>query len=170
MKSVRIFLICVSVFLAVIAVNHFRLNTYAKEAMQFRDVSALAYYRYGVAPNAIVLDIWAAEGGSSAAGTIGGLVEFAEALADRSFETVVLAYRGRARFILDGDDFRRIGCEAGWQNPVYTIRTLPEKLRRPDGRRAYSTWSGGIIGALSAQMDDVNSFAQDWYLREELRR
>lgn len=149
---------------AVIGINHFRVNTHAAEAMRNRDVSALAYYRYGVLPSSIVLDLREVGPESSAARTIGGLIDFAENLSEREFDEVVLAWRGEARFILGGDDFREMGRTASYQNPVYTVRTLPEKLRRPDGSRAFSVWTGGMIGVLGAQMDDVNDFAGQWYL------
>ena len=117
-----------------------------------------------------MFDIRDIGGGNSAASTIGGLIVFAEALSDRSFREVVLAWRGEPRFILSGDDFRQMGREASYENPVYTIRTLPEKLYLPDGRRAFSRWTGGVIGVLGAQMDDVNNFARQWYIADAVRR
>lgn len=153
-----------------VALTFVRLQSPAMEAMKYRDATVLSYYRYGFVPDSIVFDIWAVDGGNSAAGTIGGLIEFADALSDREFREVVLAYRGQARFILEGRHFKTIGREAAYQNPVYTVRTLPEKLRTPDGRRAYGSWTGGMLGVLSQQMDDVNAFARDWYIRDELMR
>lgn len=155
---------------ATIGINYFRLNTHAAEAMKFRDVEVLAYYRYGVIPDSIVLDIRDVGPTNSAAATIGGLIKFADALSEREFREVVLAWRGEPRFILGGDDFREMGREAAFQNPVYTIRTLPEKLRRPDGRPAYSNWTGGMLGVLGAQMDDVNDFARQWYMQDAIER
>lgn len=155
---------------ATVGLNHVRLNIHATEAMRFRDVEVLAYYRYGILPDSIVLDVRGVGLENSAAATIGGLVEFADALSDRKFREVVLAWRGAARFILGGDDFQQMGREAGFQNPVYTIRTLPEKLRHPDGSRAFSEWTGGMIGVLGAQMDDVNDFARQWYIQDAIDR
>ena len=152
-----------------VGLSHFRLNTYAKEAMKFRDVTVLSYYRYGVMPGSIVLDIRDVDIENSAAATIGGLIEFAESLSDRKFDEVVLAWRGEARFILDGDDFKTMGLEASFQNPVYTVRTLPEKLKRPNGLPAYERWNGGMLGVLGAQMDDVNAFAREWYMTDAIR-
>lgn len=160
----------VGAFVAAVGLNHFRLNTHATEAMEFRDVEVLAYYRYGIMPDSIVLDVRNVGLGNSAAATIGGLIDFADALSDREFREVVLAWRGEARFILDGDDFQQMGREADYQNPVYTIRTLPEKLHRPDGSRAFSEWTGGMIGVLGAQMDDVNDFTRQWYIRDAINR
>lgn len=159
-----------SVVIVIVGVNHFRLNSLAAEAMKFRDVEVLAYYRYGVLPNSVVLDIREVDLENSAAATIGGLIEFADALSERDFREVVLAWRGEPRFILGGRDFQEMGREAPYQNPVYTIRTLPEKLRRPDGSRAFSVWTGGMIGVLGAQMDDVNEFARQWYMLDAISR
>ena len=158
------------VVVAIVGINHFRLNSYAAEAMKFRDVEVLAYYRYGVLPDSIVLDIRDVGLENSAAATIGGVIEFADALSEREFREVVLAWRGEPRFILGGRDFQEMGREAAYQNPVYTIRTLPEKLRAPDGSRAFSVWTGGMIGVLGAQMDDVNEFARQWYMQDALAR
>lgn len=134
--------------------------------MDYRAADVLAYYRFGIHPTAIVFEIRGVETGNSAAATIGGLIEFAELLSERDFDKIILAWRGNARFVLDGDDFQSMGGRASYQNPVYTIRTLPEKLRRPDGHRAYSSWSGGVIGVLGNQMDDVNDFAREWYIED----
>lgn len=139
-------------------------------AMNNRDLEVLAYYRYGVIPDSIVLDIRSVGLENSAAATIGGLIKFADELSDREFREVVLAWRGEARFILNGEDFLQMGKEAGYQNPIYTIRTLPEKLTRPDGSEAFPTWRGGMLGVLGEQMDDVNKFAREWYLNEAIRR
>jgi hypothetical protein len=153
---------------AIGAVNHFRLNTHANEAMEYREADVLAYYRFGFLPTTIVFDIRGVETGNSAAATIGGLIEFADSLSERRFDKVILAWRGKSRFILDGDDFQSMGRSASYQNPVYTVRTLPEKLRRPDGTLAFSTWSGGAIGVLGQQMEDVNRFAREWYVNDAL--
>jgi hypothetical protein len=51
--------------------------------------------------------------------------EAAEALKDQKFKAVVLAYRGRARFLLEGEHFREIGQERAWQYPIYRVRILP---------------------------------------------
>lgn len=155
-----------AVGVAVLAgVNFVRVHSAASEALKYTDeISVASYYRFGVVPDAIVFDLWKVEWNASNALILGRFFAFAEEMKDREFREVRLAYRGETKFILDGDDFREIGRENAWQNPVYTIRTLPEKLRTPDGRRAYSTWTGGMIGVLGAQMDDVNKMAQDWYL------
>ena len=68
----------------------------------------------------------------------------------------------------DGDEFLKIGQEYSYQNPVYSVRTFPEKLRVPSGEPAYSSWTGGLLGVVGAQMDDVNEMARAWYISDLL--
>jgi hypothetical protein len=92
-----------------------------------------------------------------------GLFQSAEALKDREFGKVTLARGGKAVFVMSGEDFSELGDEfAAGQNPVYLLRTLPEKLMLPDGRPAFGTWTGGWLGVLNRQMDDLNEFGPAW--------
>lgn len=150
--------------IVLLGINHFRVNTAAQEASRSADV--LAYYRFGAQPNVIVFDLRDIDRNASSALIMGNLLRFAAEMKDRQFDAVHLAWRGRTKFILPGAHFRTIGREFAFQNPVYTIRTLPEHLLRPDGRRAFGTWSGGMLGVLGAQMDDVNRFAAEWFIND----
>lgn len=81
----------------------------------------------------------------------------------RRFERVVVARDGSPVFLLEGDDFARIGAQrVSGENPVYMIRTLPSKLHHPDGRAAYGEWSGGFLGVLVREMEDGNAAARRW--------
>ncbi len=65
--------------------------------------------------------------------------------------------------MMTGDDFRRLGESfAAGENPVYLIRTWPEKLHHPDGTAAFGTWEGGIFGVLTRQMQDANAAGKQW--------
>ena len=60
--------------------------------------------------------------------------------------------------------------EFGTQNPVYTLRTLPENIRNLDGTHPYGTWTGGWLGVTSRQMEDLKQFSNDWFLTEYKRK
>jgi hypothetical protein len=63
---------------------------------------------------------------------------------ERAFEEVLIARNGDAVFVIGGRDFDEIGRAFGaGENPLYLRRTLPAKLRRPDGSRAGRTRSTG---------------------------
>lgn len=94
-----------------------------------------------------------------------GLFQAAEAFdeLERSFERVLLARSGQTVFMLSGDDFQSIGrLYAAGENPVYLLRTLPEKLYSSDGEAAYPTWEGGWLGVAAEQLNDVNDAASVW--------
>ncbi|MGE0489769.1 MAG: hypothetical protein AB7S38_11230 [Vulcanimicrobiota bacterium] len=81
------------------------------------------------------------------------------------YQEVVLEYRKGACFKLSGQDFYQLGkdFEAG-ENPVYLIRTLPEKLKTPTGKPAYEKWEGGWLGVSTRQMEDFNDFHKKWWI------
>lgn len=155
---------------AAAALSFARVHMPASNAVLPYDVNVVAYYRYGVVPDAIVFDIWSIEDRASPASVLGGFLTFAEMMKRRKFREVVLAYRGEARFVLDGKDFADIGRSYAWQSPLHLVSTLPERLRTPEGLPVYPKWSGASVSVLNEQMTDVNSFAGSWYLDDEVRR
>jgi hypothetical protein len=126
--------------------------------------SMRARWQYYVAPSTLVLDLTRADA-VSAADLLRGTFWAAETLyhAGRHFDRVVLARRGTAVFLMNGEDFEALGTRvAVGENPVYLMRTFPERLRRPDGSAAFGTWTGGWLGVLGKQMEDVNEAAREW--------
>lgn len=96
-----------------------------------------------------------------------GLFQVAGAMQsrNRAFESVQLAHSSEVVFTLSGDDFEAIGRQyTGSENTMYMLRTLPEKLRTPDGAQAFGSWQGGALGVLTKQMEDVNTAARRWAL------
>lgn len=129
-----------------------------------RGVTMVAYHRWLVDPSTVVIDLWSIDGTVSMADVDRNLFEAAEALKARSFSKVVLAYKGNGRFLLDGTQFKTIGEERSFQNPMYTVRTLTEHITNTDGTRAFETWEGGLLGVLTAQMKDHSQLHWRWYL------
>lgn len=153
----------------VVGLNWVRVAAPAQESVKYRSgISAIGYYRYGIVPGTIVYDLRGVEGEASAASVLGGFFEFAGAMKDRDFDEVLLAWRGDVRFRLPGDDFKEIGTSVAWENPVYLVRTFPERLKTPEGAPAFDVWTGGALGVLNAQMDDVNRLAETWFMRDAI--
>jgi hypothetical protein len=94
------------------------------------------------------------------------LLQFAAAVKEREFKRVVLAHRGVPKFQLEGAYFHQLGEEYSVQNPVFTMRTFPEHLLRPDGTRAFEQWSGGWLGVLNEQLEDFGEFHKQWYMND----
>ena len=90
----------------------------------------------------------------------------ADSFKDREFESVNLCFRKETRFVLSGLDFLVIGKEFETQNPMYTLRTFPEKLKLIDGSTAYEERRGGLLYVANAQMSDFGDMTDKWYMGE----
>lgn len=132
-------------------------------------VSIWGYHQYAVLPGILVLDLRSFGDEAALLDVMRSVLHGAEALKEKRFERVVLSYKGTPKFQLKGEYFRTLGQEFVSQNPVYTLRTFPENVYKLDGEQAYGTWTGGMLGVLSKQMEDLNRFGHDWYLDDEIK-
>lgn len=141
----------------------------ANRALSGEDNAAVLVYRHWlVSPSAIVFDVRSVEPNHSMAGMDRMLFKTAEALKDQSFDRVILAHRGTGKFVLPGDYFKVIGESYEYQNPVYTMRTMQERLQNLDGSPAFETWTGGWLGVLGKQLEDHNQFHMRWWVEGEI--
>jgi len=122
------------------------------------------HYGPGLDSSVLVYDLQIVSATNSMADVFRVFLQFAEKMQKKSFSEVRLCYRGEHKFTLGGYDFRTLGHEYETQNPAYTMRTFPEKLKTPSGGRAYAEWSGGLLGVLGKQLEDFNDFHKKWYV------
>ena len=115
----------------------------------------------------LILDVQDVAGHNSRLDVFRIFLKLASNLKDETFKDIVFAYKGTPRFVLSGSDFKTIGVTYDFENPVYTIRTFAEKLKRPDGSRAFPAWEGGWLGVMAKQSEDFNEFHSQWYLNDE---
>jgi len=138
-------------------------------ALEDENGAKISVYRNDfISTSEIVFDIVDVDYAESPLGMTRKLLKAADALKEHNFERVFLAHRGEKKFYLDGYYFQRLGRERSWQNPIYTIRTLPENVMRLDGSPAYGSWTGGWIGVMGRQLEDANQFHRDWWLSDEI--
>ncbi|NLH81146.1 MAG: hypothetical protein GX458_09945 [Phyllobacteriaceae bacterium] len=124
------------------------------------------HLRWGIDPTTLVIDLWRVDGTAAMVDVDRCLLDVAAALKDRDFTRVELAHRTSVRFQMSGSYFKTLGTERDWQNPVYTMRTMPENMQTPDGLPAFERWSGGMLGVLGKQIDDHNALHRRWYFDE----
>jgi hypothetical protein len=129
-------------------------------------ISVGAHFGYYVNPSVVVFDLEGVSSSNSPMDVFRVFLQFAAAFKDRRFSRVELSHRGTTKFIIAGEYFAQLGAEYGAQNSIYTIRTFPEHLYRPDGIAAYGTWSGGILGVLNKQTEDFNDFHRKSYIED----
>ena len=132
-------------------------------------ISVWAYHAYLMNPNVLVIDVRDVDGNKSIADVMRVFFQIAEQFKDRQFSEIQLASRGTTKFLIRPQHFQTIGRTFATENPMYLLRTLPENIRRPDGRPAFETWTGGVLGVLGAQMDDLTRFARKWFLNDYTR-
>jgi hypothetical protein len=128
----------------------------------------VVYRRELLGGNDLVFDVQSASGGLSMTDMTRRLFKTAEALKGSTFDRVYLASKGRERFYLDGAYFKQIGEVYGTENPVYTLRTMPENVHNLDGTPAFERWTGGLLGVFGQQMNDVNEFHRKWWADDAL--
>lgn len=129
-------------------------------------IGVLTHYEWYVNPDVLVFDLRDVSGDNSEADVLRSLLQFAQAMQNNDFDTVVLAYKGNPRFMLKGAYFKQLGVEFSYQNPVYTLRTLPAHVYNLDGTPAFGTWTGGWLGVVGHQMEDLNAFGRRWFLTD----
>lgn len=150
-------------------VVHHPISRHLAQDQRNSKLTVWAYHRFGVQPHVIVIDLRGFSDDVSSTDVMRALLQAAEAHKASKFDRVVLAYKGTAKFLLQGDYFQTLGRDYGSQNPIYTLRTLPENVYRMDGSAAYGTWTGGVLGVMAKQMEDLTKFSRDWYLDDAVK-
>ncbi len=77
-------------------------------------------------------------------------------------ERLALAARGRRLFYLPRSDYRKLAEEHAVGNRLWSIHHFAERLRTMSGARAYGTWTGGWLGVMKKQLEDLNDFLDTW--------
>lgn len=129
-------------------------------------INIRSHYKNYIQPSLLVIDVKMISGEKSAVDVFRVFLQYAEKLKGKSFDSVLLQSKGVTKFVISGDYFKELGAEYGEQNPVYTMRTFTEHVYSPDGIKAFSTWSGGLLGVLKEQMEDFGAFHKRWYVED----
>lgn len=140
------------------------MNTVLLEDPRNKGIKVWVHYKWFINPTELKYDLRDISGKNSPLDVNRVLLQFAEKIKDKEFNKVYLGFRGDDKFFLKGEYFQTLGKEYEFQNPVYTLRTMPENVYMLDGEHAYGIWEGGLLGVMGKQMEDLNTFAKDWYL------
>lgn len=127
------------------------------------------YRRTAIGGSDIVFNVVSVTGEVSMADMMRMMLKSAEALKDRDFGRVYLASRGSEKFYLDGAYFKQLGEESLTQNPIYTVRTMPENVYSLDGAKAFGEWTGGLFAVVGKQMEEVAEFHRKWWLEDNMK-
>lgn len=155
---------------AIILFNYVSLQKHMNQVLaddpRNKGVEVWVHYQYFINPTVIEYDLRKVDANNSPIDVNRVLLQYSHQVKDKKFDKVILAYKGTDKFYFKGDYFQQTGQEYGEQNPVYTLRTMPENVYKLNGEQQYATWEGGWLGVLGEQMKDLNKFAEDWYLND----
>uniref|UniRef100_UPI003F49302D hypothetical protein n=1 Tax=Cupriavidus yeoncheonensis TaxID=1462994 RepID=UPI003F49302D len=169
-KLISIFVCLATVVSAVALTNYLTLIKPLTDATQAdirnEGIEVRVHYRYYVDLSKITFDLREVKGNKAPVDVMRVLFQFAAAVKDKNFKEVTLAHKGAEKFRLNGNFFQNLGKEFGKQNPIYTIRTLPENVQNLDGSPAFGKWTGGWLGVMGKQMEDVTEFHHRWYMQD----
>ena len=125
-----------------------------------------AHYGNYVVPSVLVLNVKKVSKDNSPADVFRVLLQYASEIQEMRFERINLDSKGKTKFTLRGNYFQELGKEYSFQNPIYTMRTFPENVYTLDGEKAFSSWTGGILGVTGRQMEDFAKFHEQWYIED----
>jgi hypothetical protein len=162
-----------AVFIAigiVAATNYFQLqrplSLALSEDSRNDGIDVSVHYEYYINPSTLIFNLKSVSQERSPADVTRVLLKFSESQRSKEFAKVKLSHAGNEKFLMTGEYFKRLGQEFAEQNPVYTIRTMPENIYKTDGTSAFGTWTGGILGVIGKQMEDFNEFHRQWYISD----
>ena len=126
-------------------------------------VNADVYYTGFFAEDTVVFDL--KSGGSAAARRIDPvhlLLQFSDKLNLYSIERIVLARNGKEVFYISGSDVREPANSYAGGGRIWAFNNLPERVRTMSGTQPFDEWTGGFLGVLKEQSEDVNEFIEKW--------
>ena len=142
------------------------LNSAINEDARNKGIKVSASYANWFPGSTIVFNLTEVSGTNSPADVFRVFLLFAEKQKAKNYSQIILAHKGKKKFMIEGPYFKALGQEHGSQNPVYTIRTFPEHVFDLSGKQAFANWTGGVLGVVNKQMEDFNEFNKQWFIKD----
>jgi len=171
-KIISMLFLVIAVSGSVYATNNYMLskplNAVLENDARNIGIDINSHYEKYVIPSVLVINIKSIDDDKSPADVFRVLLQYSNRIQEMDFDHVWLSSNGVKKFMLKGDHFKKLGVEYEYQNPIYTMRIFPENLYLPNGNRAFSSWSGGLLGVTKKQMEDFTEFHKRWYIEDML--
>ena len=153
-------LITVLVIVSVFALNYTKLqkplNRIIDQDARNNGVHATVYFDSFIDTKIIVFDVRAIGPPAGPAGVFRAFFQFARELQGRKIEEVVLAFRGKPKLKLNGDDFLALGASFGTMQPKKLLWELARNLRLPNGKLVISHVPGNYAAMLQKNLGEVS--------------
>lgn len=110
----------------------------------------------------IVFDVWSLDGDSRLIDPLHLLMQFGHTIKDSSIDHLSIASGGKEVYRLEKSDLDELAREYDSGARIWAFSHWPERLRTPSGERAFESWSGGFLGVMEGQMNDLNEGLSTW--------
>lgn len=140
------------------ALNHLRLQRplarVVSQDARNQGVRVTAYYASYYKLSTVVFDVRGIAPPAGPAGVIRTLISFAHELQGHDIDEVVLAYRGKGKLKIDGDDFLSLGASVGTTTPRKLMWELAHDLRFLNGKQAIAHLPGNYAALLQKSLGE----------------
>ena len=126
-------------------------------------IKADVYHEGFLSSDVVVFDLQ--DGGSSTARRIDPVhlfLQFSDKLDRHSVQRVILARNGRKIFYISSADLKPLSDSYANDGRLWAFNHLPERVCTMSGSHKYGEWTGGWLGVLEKQTEDLNEFIYDW--------
>jgi hypothetical protein len=110
----------------------------------------------------VVFDVRSCKGDSRLIDPLHLLMQFGYKLRDDSFHHLSVASAGEEVYRLEKPDLDELSRQYELGARIWAFDHWPERLRKPSGERAFGSWSGGFLGVMRAQAEDLNEALRTW--------
>lgn len=169
-KLFAIFIFVLLMLIAIFIINYVSLQRHMQKVIsddpRNSGIKVWVHYKWFINPTELKYDLRSISNDKSALDVNRVMFQFSEKIKDKNFSKVYLSYKGEDKFYFTGNYFQKLGQEYEFQNPIYTLRTMPENVYSLNGDRKYGVWEGGFLGVINKQMEDLNTFSKEWYLKD----
>lgn len=150
-------------FIAYPQIHNHGIRELLKSCQKHGVVGADVYYASRFSSDVIVFDL---SGSSSSSArridTVHLLLEFASKLDFSTLDRLILANDGKQKFYVRGNDLKELASSYDAGGRIWSFNHLPERTCAMSGKRAFETWTGGLIAVSKQQADDLISLIDAW--------
>ncbi|PYQ60880.1 MAG: hypothetical protein DMF58_06685 [Acidobacteria bacterium] len=138
------------------------MNQILRQNSAFNGMEVSTHYEYWIVPGVVVYDLRELSFRQAPIDVHTAFLEFAKRLRERRYQRIELAYRGTAKFEIDGGIFRRLGDEYAKRNFDYVLYTFPRLL--------HSIRPPHVDPASESDRDALVQFHREWYGHDLMTR
>lgn len=119
--------------------------------------------RVGYTPSGnLVFDVRSCKGDSRLIDPLHLLMQFGAKIKDISFDYLSIASGDEEVYRLPKSDLDELAHQYDLGARIWAFDHWPERLRKPTGESAFESWSGGLLGMIKAQAEDLNQALRTW--------